>query len=198
MRGSHVIAFRTGIAIPFIAFSLCLGACQSSAPVPLGKGVETQGLAKLLEKNPVDVAVAPIQNAAGRDVPASVLRACFQQELVSRRYSPLALDFVDRNVVDASYTPGASNEQAVMLIEIERWDTSLFKTHNAISTRMQVRMLDAQSGEELWTGRVDGRYDFGSALGNLPTESARVQHACKTIAAEILEKLPARDPLIRS
>jgi hypothetical protein len=176
------------------AFLISLTACQSTAPVPHGLGVDQHGLVKLVEKNPTDVAVAPIRNSAGKDVPVRDLRACFHKGLVARRYSPLALEYVDRNVVDAGYTPGASNEQAVLDINIERWDTSLWKTHNAITARMQVRMLDAASGEELWSGRIDQRYDFGSTLDAMPTEAARIHYACDTIANELLAALPARNP----
>jgi len=194
-----VIAFRTGIDIRSVlpsmaaACALLLAACQATTPPPPGIGVESHGLAKLSEKNPIDVAIAPVHNAAGKDVPAAELRMCFHKGLVARRYSPLALAYVDRNVVDAAYTPGASNEQAVMIIDIERWDTSIWKTHNAISTRMVVRMLDAAGGQELWSGRVDQRFDFGTAIDNMPTETARMNYACESISAAILEKLPARN-----
>lgn len=190
-----MIAFRTGIAVPFVsaALLLCVLSCQSTAPEPLGKGVESHGLEKLLEKNPVDVAVAPVRGAAGKDAPMKDLRVCFQKALVTRRYSPLANEFVDRHVADAAYPSGSSNEQAVMTIDVERWDTSLWKTLGAISVRMQVRLTDAASGEELWSGRVDQRYDMSAAIQNLPTETARMHYACERIAAEILEKLPARN-----
>jgi len=190
-----VICFRTRVVLPSAALIVFgLVACQSTAPVPKGRGVDQHGLAKLVEKSPVDVAVAPIHNVAGKDVPVRDLRACFHKGLVTRRYSPLALEYVDRNVADAGYTPGASKEQAVLQIDIERWDTSLWKTNNAITVRMQVRMLDAASGEELWSGRIDQRYDFGSTLDALPTETARIHYACDTIASEMLAALPARTP----
>jgi hypothetical protein len=192
-----VISFRTLVPNRSVFSALgvaclLLAGCQSTPP-PAGIGVEAKGLAKLNEKNPVDVAIAPVRNMAGKDVPAAELRTCFHKGLVARRYSPLALAFVDRNVVDAAYTPGASNEQAVMTIDIEKWDTSIWKTHNAINTRMVVRMLDASSGQELWSGRVDQRFDFGRAVDNMPTETSRMHYACDQIAAAILEKLPARN-----
>lgn len=190
-----MISFRTR-AFPAAAAALCLcfSACHSNAPVPHGRGVDQQGLAKLIEKNPVDVAVAPIKNQAGKDVPVAALRDCFQKGLVTRRYSPLALSFVDRNVAEAGYTPGASHEQAVLEVTVESWDTSSWATRNAITARMQVRMLDADGGEELWRGRIDQRYDFGSSLEALPTETARLHFACDTITNELLAALPARNP----
>jgi hypothetical protein len=198
MRGRNVISFRTLVqtrsVLSFIAAACVVvaAACQSTPP-PTGIGVEARNVGKLAEKNPVDIAIAPVRNTAGRDVPAAELRMCFHKGLVARRYSPLALPFVDRNVVDAAYPPGSSNEQAVMEISVEKWDTALWSTHGAISTRMNVRMLDASSGEELWSGRVDQRFDFGRAVDAMPTEGLRMHHACESIAAAILEKLPARN-----
>jgi hypothetical protein len=194
-----VISFRT-LAFPAAAVAFCLSfaACHTSAPVPHGRGVDQQGLAKLIEKNPVDIAVAPVKNQAGKDVPVAALRECFQKGLVTRRYSPLALAYVDRNVAEAGYKPGASKEQAVLEITVESWDTSSWSTRNAITARMQVRMLDADGGEELWRGRIDQRYDFGSSLEGLPTETARMHFACDTITNELLAALPARNPQVTS
>jgi hypothetical protein len=193
-----VIAFRTGFdvrSVPTSLFAVCalaLAACQTTPP-PQGIGVEAHTVPTLAEKSPIDVAIAPVRNTAGKDVPVGDLRTCFHKGLVARRYSPLALAFVDRNVVDAAYTPGASNEQAVMTIDVERWDTSIWKTHGAISTRMVVKLSDAASGAELWSGRVDQRFDFGRAVDHMATETARMHYACENIAASILEKLPARN-----
>jgi TolB-like protein len=195
-RGIPVISFRLH-AVPAAvaaAFCLCFAACHAPAPVPHGKGVDQHGLTKLIEKNPVDVAVAPIQNQAGKDVPVKDLRECFQKGLVTRRYSPLALAYVDRNTTEAGYKAGASKEQAVLEIKVESFDTSVWKTRNAITARIQVRMLDAANGEELWSGRIDQRYEFGTSLDALPTETMRMHKACDTITNELLAALPARNP----
>ncbi len=191
-----MISFRTHAFPAAVAAAFCLGfaACQSTAPVPHGKGVEQHGLAKLIEKNPVDVAVAPIQNLAGKDVPVKELRECFQKGLVTRRYSPLAIAYVDRNTTEAGYKPGSSKEQAVLEIKVESFDTSVWKTRNAITARIQVRMVDAENGEELWSGRIDQRYEFGTSLEALPTETSRMHKACDTITNELLAALPARNP----
>jgi hypothetical protein len=72
----------------------------------------------------------------------------------------------------------------------------VWQTRNAITARMQVRMLDADGGEELWSGRIDQRYDFGSSLEALATETARMRFACDLITSELLAALPARNPQV--
>jgi hypothetical protein len=170
---------------------LVLPACQNT-PTPVGIGTRGEGAVKIMESAPIDIAVLPVVNNAGKNVPEKVLRASFQQGLVERRYSPLALEYVDRNISEASYSPGASQEQAVCTIEITRWDTSLWETHNALQVDLVVRIVDAVSGGELWKGSVDQRFDLGAQIENLPTETQRIQRACDILSAEVLQKLPVR------
>ena len=126
-------------------------------------------------------------------VPTSVLRSAIQQGLVERRYSPLSLEYVDRNITEASYSPGASQEQGVCTIAVERWDATLWDTHNVLTIAMSVKIDDAVSGANLWTGSVDQRFEFGREIENLPTQSQRIQRACDILTAEMLQKLPLRD-----
>lgn len=174
------------------------GACRDVAPAP-GKGVvATRSTGPL----PIDVAVLPIVNSTGKSdgsVPASAMREAFQKKLVEQRYSPLALDFVDKNVVDASYRPETPSDQAVLKIQLEKWDTSQWETHNAISVRLVAHLVDASSAgassaSDLWTGTVDQRFDFGSDADRFTTESARMTYACQQIAGTVLARLPARQP----
>lgn len=185
-----MIPFRTTLCILSL---LVVAACQTT-PTPVGIGTRGEGATKILERSPIDIAVLPIVNNAGALVPASVLRESFQQGLVDRRYSPLALEYVDRNISEASYSPGTSQEQAVCTIQIDRWDTSLWQTHNALLAALSVTITDALNGETLWRGTVDQRFDLGRSIDNLPTETMRIQRACEILAAEMLQKLPLRDP----
>ena len=173
---------------------LVLSACQD-VPKSRGVAVHATESGRLLAVNPIEVAVAPIVNAAGASLPAAALRDSFQKGLVERRYSPLALDYVDRKVVEASYTPGASDEQAALVITVEKWDSSLWTTHGAITAKVVAQMIDAKGGGEvLWSATADQRFDFPELREHLSTETARVQYACDEIAAELLAKLPPRTP----
>lgn len=165
-----------------------------TTPAPRGVGVESRPSGDLSAKSPLEIAVVPVVNEAGKDVPTAKLRSSFQHALVQRRYSPLSLDFVDKHVTDASYNPGASDEQAVLEIKVERWDASLWDTRHVISARIQVNMIDAASGSNLWTGKVDQRFEFGPEVERLPTEAARNDAICERLASDILENLPVRNP----
>jgi hypothetical protein len=173
-------------------FLLVLSSCQS---VPRHRGVAVQSTegGRVAQEDPIEVAVAPVVNASGASLPVAALRDSFQKELVDHRYSPLALDFVDRKVVEASYTPGASDEQATLVITVEKWDPALWMTHGAITARIVTQLIDAKGGGEvLWSATADQRFDFPGLREHLSTETARLQYACDEIAAELLGKLPAR------
>ena len=185
--------------------ALVLAACRD-VPRPIGEGVSSTPSTRLGEHPPIDVAVAPVANMTGTSdgsLPAGELREAFWWKLVDQRYSPLALDFVDKHVVDAAYKSGAPGEQAVLLVQVEKWDTSLWETHNVISVKLTAHLVDAADGSgaagrsgagDLWTGKVDQRFDFGSDAEKFTTEAARMTWACRQIAAAVLARLPARQP----
>jgi hypothetical protein len=185
---------ETTVIRPNFAFAASLLAFAACASVPRqpGLAVRSTETATVLERSPIEVAVAPVVNASGAALPAGELRTAFQKELVERRYSPLALDFVDRRIVDAAYTPGAAEESATLVITIERWDASLWSSHAAIDARLTASLVDPRSGDALWSATADQRFDFPKVLDHLATEGARVRYACDAIAAEVLAKLPAR------
>jgi hypothetical protein len=178
-----------------VAFStvsiFALDACRNVANVP-HEGVEYSKSTQLKEKPPIEIAVAPIKNGAGANVPVDELRAAFQKSLVSRHYSPLALEWIDKKVVDATYTPGAASEQAVLIVEIDRFDTSFWESHNALQVKFHVRLVDVATGSELWSARLERRLDFGREVKHFSSESGRMTWACDHIAERILETLPTR------
>ncbi|MBL8858585.1 MAG: hypothetical protein JNL28_08785 [Planctomycetes bacterium] len=189
-----MISFRSALAISFLSIVsvFALGACHTT-PTPVGIGIRGTNATKIMERSPIDIAVLPVVTNGDKRIPSNVLRAAIQQGLVERRYSPLALEYVDRNVTEASYTPGASQEHAVCTIQVESWDASLWDTHNVLTIAMNVKIDDAASGANLWTGSVNQRFEFGQAIESLPTQTQRVQRACDILAAEMLQKLPLRD-----
>ena len=179
--------------------SACLGVVSTSCnqlPPERGEHVQTVASEKLESRNPIEVVVAPVTNATGDDtVPIVPLREAFQAGLVRRRYSPLALEYVDKKVVDATYTPGSLQESAVLQIEIQGWDTSLFETRAAISVKARARLVDAEdaSKAELWSGFIDHRFDFEADHDKYPAREAFQRYVCGRIADELLAALPARE-----
>lgn len=186
---------RGSLTIVLVASIACGVAACNDLPQRRGEAVETTSTAKLEEKRPVDIVVAPVENGTGlKDVPLAAMREAFEKGLVRRRYSPLATEYVDRRVVDASYTPGSLQEEAVLQVTIETWDTSLLETRGALIVKARARMLDARdpTNGQLWSGAINHRFDLQADRESFSTRSAMLQHACERIADEVLAALPAR------
>jgi len=143
--------------------------------------------------------IAPVVDARtqkGREMalPTSNLRAALQTGLVQRRYSPLNLDLVDTKVVNAAYRPGSLDEQAVLQLTVERWDTSLWTVRQSITATLDARFL-SPTGTVLWSGRLeDTRFDFADVKDQFTTETALIRHACNKVTTELLAALPPREP----
>ena len=177
-----------------IAVASALASCNE-LPRRRGEAVATASTTKLEQQKPVDVVVAPVENTTGRkDVPLAAMRESFERGLVRRRYSPLATEYVDRRVVDAAYTPGSLQEEAVLQVTIETWDASLLDTRGALIVKARARLLDAKEPThgQLWSGAIDHRFDLNATKESYSTRAAMLQDACDRIAEEILAALPAR------
>ena len=170
-------------------------ACYTAPRVP-GGDVTTTHSASLSERSPIDVAVAPIQNDSGNaSLPASWLRESFWRGLVSRRYSPLALEQVDRQVTDAAYRPGALDEQAVLLIKVAKWDDSLWSVNNTLQFTLTAKLVDpADPSNVMWSGKLDQRYSVSDDSEHFATIEGLMRHACDGIATQVLAALPPHDP----
>ena len=186
-------AFRSSALLALFA-ALALQGCND-LPKQKGMSVQTTSGSALEIKSPCDVVVAPVINAAGTPkVPGALLREAFQRGLVERRYSPLALEYVDRKVTNAAYRPGSLQEEAVLQIAVERWDTSYWDVNNSVIVKVNARMIDATNpgATDLWSGRVDRRFDFGAQRERFASQDSMLRHVCAEIAAEVLAALPAR------
>lgn len=173
---------------------LTLAAACHQMPVRHGEEVQTPKSSLLEQRAPIDVAVAPVlDNSGNAALPKAELRAAFAGALVKRHYSPLALEMVDKKVVNASYRPGSLEEQAVFALTVERWDTHLWDTRNVIEVTLLARMLDPDNpAGELWSGRLEKRFDFTDVHEQFTTAAALTRNACQTIAAELLAAMPVR------
>jgi hypothetical protein len=178
-----------------LACAAALPACNE-LPHRRGESVQTVSSGQLEKRNPIDLVVAPIENATGdNSVPLASLREAFQKGLVRRRYTPLALEYVDRKVVDAAYTPGSLKEEAVLQVTIEAWDKTLLDTRGALIVKAHARLIDAENptNGQLWGGFIDHRFDLEAEREQYSTEAALLEYACGRIAEEVLAALPARN-----
>lgn len=172
-------------------------ACNTTRPP---KGADNEGLVtgRLAAVNPLDVVVLKPENHTGRtDLPIDLLRTELQAELVSLRYSPLSLDFVDKTAVPASYRPGELGEQGVLQTFITGWDDTHWGTHARLIIDADIYLLDAaapQTDRALWGGHVTRTLEMGAARNTTATPEALMHQAVARFVDETLASLPARNP----
>ncbi len=180
-----------------LCLALFLGLTLGCRQLPKERGARVQVISSsgLAELNPNDVVVEPVQNTMEEgSIPADNIRLAFYSALPRRGYVPLALDFVDRAVVDASYSPSMLREDAVLQILVHDWNEALWNVRTVLVVDLEARMLDSsQPGAPVvWSGRLSGRYDFARDERQFASDQALLQHACDQLAMEILSAMPAR------
>lgn len=147
------------------------------------------------EQNPRDIAIGPVLVVhEGVDVPDFALRRGFQRGLVKRRYSPLALEQVDNNLIEASYRAGRLEEDAALEIVVYTWDDSQWDTRSVLTFDVEARLIDPEGSaiDPLWAGRLEKRMPFTQVRDVIPSNRAQMERACEVIADEILAALPQR------
>ncbi|HVS18126.1 MAG TPA: hypothetical protein VMT18_05960 [Planctomycetota bacterium] len=191
------------LTIPTAAFALTLIAasgCHSTAVLP--PGADNPGLVagSLRSANPLDVAVLAIDNQTGREgLPTAELRELLHAGLVARHYSPLAIEYVDRKTTEASYRPGASNEDALLTFVLTGWDDSLWRTHSRLVIRGEIWLLDAErpsTTQALWGGKVERTMEMARERQVLATDSALTTRTLSDFTEAVLASLPSRKPEI--
>jgi hypothetical protein len=179
--------------LPLLLGLSLLAACQELPKVP-GRHVDELYRGGLESSQPADVVVAPVvDESASSRAPQAALRQAFQVGLVKRRYSPLALDYVDRRVVEASYSPGSLQEDAVFEVTVRDWDMSRWDTHGEVTVEVEAWML-GPDGTELWGGKLTRKLDLSTERQHYPTTREAFERGCTLIADELLEVMPARSP----
>lgn len=173
-------------------------ACQSTAVLP--PGADNPGLTSgnLRSTNPLDVAVLNVENTTGReDLPTLELRKLMHQGLVERHYSPLGLEYVDRKTTEASYRPGASNENAILQVVITGWNDINWRTHATLTIDADIWLMDSErptTSQALWGGHVSRNLDMSRERTVLATEKALMTATLEQFTSSVLASLPARNP----
>jgi hypothetical protein len=178
-----------------LAATLFLFGCQQLPAKPRGQDVQVVSAGELEKANPNDIAIAPIRLAEPTlHVPEQLLREAFQHALLQRRYSPLALEAVDRRVIDASYKPGELREDAVLEITVERWKSGPWNATDQIDASVGARLVDARDsgGAVLWEGKLDRVLRGMEVTGPYGAEPATLGRLCDLLAADLLAALPPR------
>ena len=169
--------------------------CQSPKLPPRDIGLASRGIERV---QPRDIVVLPLANETGRaDLPMDDLRRAFHRGLVTRRYSPLSLDYVDARIggaaVPASYAPGQLDEGGVLRVSITSWDDSRWDGRSRLTIGANVELL-GENGALLWGGDTQLEVDMILEEGAFPTQRALLKGATERFAEKVLVSLPARDP----
>ena len=187
--------FSTLRALAPCLAAIYLTACQQ-LPEPKGRDVRVLEVGRLEQVNPNDIVVAPLQYAADEalDLPEQKVRAAFVSALIRRRYAPLALEYVDGGVVEASYRTGLLDEDAVCQVVVHAYDDRLWSARRALIVDLELRMIDPADpiGSPLWAGRLEGRFDFAGGSIEHTSETAHYQASLEHIAQELLAAMPSR------
>ena len=112
--------------------------------------------------------------------------------VLALRYTPLATEYVDKQVTDAAFQPGSLKEDATLQVRVEAWDDGLWSTHTSVTLKLTARLVDSRSGGELWSAKLDRRFDLTADRDRHSTDSPLKRLLCDTIATELLSALPAR------
>lgn len=168
-----------------------LAACQAETPTPqhMTDPLPGRGLAVA---QPADVAVAPVRDTSGAGVPLEAMREALYTGLVDRLYSPVRLEYVDRQWTDAAFGAGGAAE-AVLEVTVTKWETTHVLQRGIVIGRAEARLLDAKAldGAPLWAVGVTRRLDLG---GPVPAAGWE-ERAAGLLAQEVLAELPERDPV---
>jgi hypothetical protein len=186
------------VASSALVLAAAFASCSTSFR-PRGAANDALVTSRLREVRPIEIAVPPVENHTGaEDLPLDALRQEFQRGLVKRRYTPLALTYVDKNAsaTEASYRPGALGEQASLRVVLTGWDTSRWRSHSRLVVDADVYLLDAAQPEiakALWGGHATRTIDLSLQRGNFINDAAMLQRAVELFVDEVLGSLPPRD-----
>lgn len=182
------------LASSIVAVTVLVASGCTQLPHRAGSATVSSENARIEDVGPVDVAVLPVENATGtkKKLPVKPLREALEAALVGRRYTPLATEYVDRETVDASFKPGSLREDATLHVAIEGWDDTLWSSNSAVVVRVRAHIDDSKGSGELWSARLERRFDLGRDRDRFPTEEPLLRLLCTRIADELLAALPAR------
>ncbi len=187
--------------LPSLALGVCLGGalgCQvppAQVPPRLTEALPAAGFDPGTIR---DVAVLPIEVAQDvTGVPQLAVRRALQRELVERLYSPLSLEYVDGRWSEAGWSPAADGREALLRVEVVRWDTRALASHGAIVALVDARLHPAAGldAAPLWGYRLERRIEVPRSTVDRGGPSAIDAAAARRLAELILAELPERDPL---
>ena len=99
--------------------------------------------------------------------------------------------------VEAAYTPGELQEQAILQIFINGWDDSQWRSMSRLRVQAEIYLLDARNPDPkqpLWGGKVDRRVDLAQDSPGIANQAAFMKRAIDKFTEDVLASLPPRNP----
>ncbi len=144
-----------------MAGSLALGGC--SAPEE-----DYSDLARYYEKKPRTILVVPVANDTLDAEAPWLFLATISKPLIDRGYyvypTEVTAEILSREGIheaaDAWRVPPAKLHEylgadAVLYVTLEDWDRSYYVLKSEVTVAVSFRLIDARSGDELWTTRIE-------------------------------------------
>src|SRR5262245_1443815 len=190
--------------LPLLASPLLLAACAAQAEK--SDFYWSSPVDALRAANPSDIAVLPpidgtggaaSQPARSQAVPLERFQQAAYAVLLSRRYAPLALDFVERawRASEASAGgKGMCGEDAYLRIWVARFDTSRLRSHDEVRIEANFLLNDGKTGAELWSAKVDRKINLGPDADVVRDEALLRRRAVERFVEHAMRGLPAREP----
>ena len=183
---------KISILVPTLLAGLALTGCNNLADRP-GAHVNVLHQGELESREVRDIVIAEVINeSTAQEVPVDALRAGASKALIKRRYSPLALAYVDDRAREASAGASLLGEDATLQLVVKEWDRSLWDSQAVLIVEVEAWMLDAgYAGRELWGSRLERRYSLRQEMDVAATEAILMRQVCDQIADDLLEVMPA-------
>ncbi len=191
------------LGFSFVGFSAC--AVQTSS-VRGGGLLQSPDLHRL---RPADIAVLPIEDRTSNKSVSRLLpfmREEINRSLPRRRYSPVSTQAVDAAFGDSLPVDGSSvvqeavlkklvgkaQEDAVLAIQINRWDESSLMASAIVRFSAEVTLLGSKEGRALWSGALQGQVKAGGTRPAPRDPEARANAAAAEFVAQLIQRLPRR------
>ena len=159
--------------------------------------------------HPADIAVLPIEDRTTNKRVSTLLpymRAEINRSLPLRRYSPVSTQAVDAAFGDSLPADGSSvvqeavlkklagkaQEDAVLAIQINRWDDSSLFASAIVRFSAEVTLLGSKEGRALWSGGMEGQVKAGGLDPAPRGPEDRARAAVAEFVAQLIQRLPRR------
>jgi hypothetical protein len=190
------------------AFLLFLGLSACAVPTSSVRSALIQS-PDLHRLRPSDIAVLPIEDRTPDKKVSRLLpfmRDEVNRSLPQRRYAPVSVQAVDAafgaslpaagsSVVEEGILKklaGKADEDAVLAIQISRWDDSSLMASGIVRFSAEVTLLGSKEGRALWSGDLQGQVKAGGSHPAPLDPDARARAAAAEFVAQLIQRLPRR------